>query len=101
MKTFLFIPAVIIVITACSKKTLPVIERRTEEPPAPVVEVNIAAGEKLFITRCARCHDLPKPSKYNTQRWDAILSTMIPRTNLSGSDARAVMAYIKANCAAD
>jgi len=78
---------------------MPTIERRTEEPSAPVVEVNLAAGEKLFTTRCARCHDLPKTSKYNNERWQPILSTMIPRAGLSGVDAANVKAYIKANAA--
>lgn len=90
----------LITLAACSKKALPVIERRTEEPAAPVIEVNLAAGEKLFTTRCARCHDLPKPSKYTIERWEPILSTMIPRARLSAVEAANVRAYIKANSAA-
>jgi cytochrome c2 len=96
MKKFSVI-LLIVVITACTKKAMPTIERRTEEPPAPVFEINLAAGEKLFTTRCARCHDLPKPSKYTNERWQPILSSMIPRAGLSGVDAANVKAYIKAN----
>ena len=79
---------------------MPTIERRTEEPSAPVFEINLVAGEKLFTTRCSRCHDLPKTSKYTNERWQPILSTMIPRAGLSGVDAANVKAYIKANAAA-
>jgi cytochrome c2 len=90
---------IIIVIVSCSKKSLPVIERRTGEPTAPIVETDLAAGEKLFTTRCSRCHDLPKPSKFTNERWEPILSTMIPRARLSGVEAANVRAFIKANCA--
>ena len=88
---------VLVIIAACTKKAIPTIERRTEEPPAPVVEINLAAGEKLFTTRCARCHDLPKPSKYTNERWQPILSSMIPKAGLSGAEAAHVKAYVKAN----
>ena len=90
---------ILVIAVGCSKKTLPTIERRTEEPPAPVVEVNLAAGEKLFTTRCARCHDLPKTIKYTFENWQPVLSLMIPRAGLSGVDAANVRAYIKANAA--
>lgn len=85
------------VVVACTKKAMPTIERRTEEPPAPVVEISLSAGEKLFTTRCSKCHDLPKPSKYTNERWQPILSSMLPRAGLSGVDAANVKAYIKAN----
>lgn len=78
---------------------MPTIERRTEEPTAPKIEINIAAGERLFTTRCIKCHELHKPSKYNAQRWETILTNMIPRAGLSGADAANVRAYVKANSA--
>jgi len=99
MKKALSVFIIIVAIAACSKKTIPTIERRTEEPPAPVVEVNLAAGEKIYTARCSRCHELYKPSKYTAQRWELILTTMIPRAGLSGADAANVRAYVKANSA--
>jgi len=99
MKKIATLFAIIVTIAACSKKTLPTIERRTEEPPAPKVEINLAAGERIFTARCSRCHDLPKPSKYTAQRWEPILTTMIPRAGLSGAEAANVKAYINANSA--
>lgn len=89
----------IVIASACTRKTIPTIERRTDEPTAPVVETNLAAGEKLYTTRCARCHDLPKVAKYNNEGWQPYLSTMIPRANLTGVDAANVRAYVKANAA--
>ena len=90
----------IIFLVACSKKSLPTIERRTEEPKAPVVEIDLAYGERVFNNSCKRCHDLPKPSKYTMERWEPILSTMIPRARLSAVEAANVRAYVKANSAA-
>jgi cytochrome c5 len=98
MKKFSII-LIIVFAAACSKKTLPTVERRTEEPPAPVVEVNLAAGQKIYTTRCARCHDLPKITKYNNEGWQPILSSMIPKAGLSGSEAANVRAYVKENAA--
>ena len=46
-----------------------------------------------------RCHELYKPSKYTAQRWETILTTMIPRAGLSGADAANVRAYVKAGSA--
>ena len=101
MKKAITLFIIIVAAVACSKKTLPTIERRTEEPPAPIVEINLAAGEKIYTARCGRCHELYKTSKYTFQRWESILTTMIPRAGLSGSDAANVRAYVKANSAAN
>ena len=84
MKKAITLFIIIVAAVACSKKTLPTIERRTEEPPAPIVEINLAAGEKIYTARCGRCHELYKTSKYTSQRWESILTTMIPRAGLSG-----------------
>jgi cytochrome c553 len=68
MKKIIFILFTLLALIACSKKILPRIERRTEEPTAPKIEINIAAGELLFTTRCIKCHELPKPSTSRIKR---------------------------------
>jgi hypothetical protein len=85
---------------ACSRKALPIIKRRTDEPKAPVIEIDLAFGEKIFTSHCNRCHDLPKTLKYNSDGWDPILSIMVPRAKLSAIESANVRAYIKANSAA-
>ncbi|MEI2740488.1 MAG: hypothetical protein V9F01_17075 [Chitinophagaceae bacterium] len=87
---------------ACSKKNLPTITQRTAEPPAPVkkavdVKPDIETGKIIFANRCGRCHDLPKPEQFNSQRWDGILSYMIPRARLTDEQGVHVTAYLKAN----
>jgi len=89
---------------ACSKKTLPVITSRTKEPEAPKkpvlnIQPDTATGKIVFMNRCNRCHDLPKPDQYTAQRWDGILSFMIPRARLTDEQGFHVTAYLKANAA--
>ena len=89
------------IILACHKKGIPTITTRQEKPPLPQTEnmiTDIDAGRITFIARCRRCHDQPDLLKYNAQRWDIILSVMIPRARLTKEEANNVAAYIKANC---
>lgn len=96
--------AVVIVTIACNKKALPVITQRTTKPPAPVkkaieVKPDIETGKVIFTSRCGRCHDLPKPEQFTPQRWDGILSYMIPRARLTDEQGVHVTAYLKTNAA--
>jgi len=89
---------------ACTKKALPVITERKTMPFPPVkkeisVRPDIAMGKTIFINRCGRCHDLPKPEQYPVQRWDGILSYMIPRARLTDEQGIHVTAYLRANAA--
>src|SRR5258706_13165539 len=80
-----------IVIIGCHSKTVPVITSRENDPLPPVSIVNeppnLETGKVIFAAKCQRCHDLPDPLKYNAQRWDAILRTMIPKARLSSQEA--------------
>jgi len=82
----------------------PVITSRTVEPPPPAkpvsdVKADTELGKTIFTNRCGRCHDLPKPEQYTAQRWDGILSYMIPRARLNDEQGVHVTAYLKANAA--
>lgn len=89
---------------ACNKKALPTITQRTTEPPAPVkktidIKPDVETGKVIFTSRCGRCHDLPKPEQFTPQRWDGILSYMIPRARLTDEQGVHVTAYLKTNAA--
>ena len=97
--TLLFV--LVFIVQACHKKAIPTITTRQENLPIPQTEnmiTDVDAGIITFTTRCKRCHDQPDPLKYNAQRWDGILSVMIPRARLTKEEANNVAAYIKANC---
>jgi len=101
-KRFFVATALVVFIQACQQKTLPTITTRTTEPARPVVVVDvkpdIAVGKIIFTNRCGRCHDLPEPGQFTAQRWDGILSRMIPRARLDREQEVHVTAFIKENC---
>ena len=69
----------------------------TSNPSPVTIVADTATGKIVFINRCRKCHELPDPVQYTTQRWDGILSYMIPRARLSNEQAVHVTAYVKAN----
>src|SRR6476619_5583297 len=86
-------------VMACNKNSLPTISRRDSEPPPPAPVVNkdfvidITKGNTIFINRCSRCHGLHDPKEFKAEKWDVILSRMIPRARLSSEEAANVTAY--------
>jgi cytochrome c5 len=90
---------------ACTKKSLPTITARTSEPSRPVtastadIIPDLETGKTIFTNRCGRCHGLPEPAKYTSQRWETILATMIPRARLDKEQEVHITAYLKANAA--
>ena len=68
-----------------------------QDPASTPRQAHIAMGKIVFTNRCGNCHDLPKPEQYTTQRWEGILSYMIPRARLNEEQGVHVTAYLKAN----
>lgn len=100
-KIISLIIAGITVITACQKKTIPVITSRTTEPPAPTTTETRAAdvtmGQVVYNNRCARCHGLPETGKYSVKRWEIIMASMAPKARLDKQQTIDVTAYVNAN----
>lgn len=105
-KIISFLSCVVIIITACNKKSVPIITSR--ETPSPVisttksetlVKADLTQGKQIFINRCGKCHDLPLPEQFTEKRWEGILSYMIPRARLNDEEGIHVTAYLKANAA--
>ena len=104
MKKLFVIALLAVVVIACNKKAMPVITERTTDPPPPEspvanVKPDLVIGQRVYTNQCGKCHDLPDPAKYNAERWDGILRTMIPRAGIGRVNEVHVTAYIKANCA--
>lgn len=105
-KFFLVIVIFFFAIIACNKKAVPVITERKVDPPKiavsvyppnPAIAPDTAIGKEVFVTRCGRCHELPKPAQFNFDRWNDILSSMVPRARLTAEQSAHITAYIKAN----
>jgi mono/diheme cytochrome c family protein len=91
----------ITIITACQKRTVPVITSRTTDPPAPATTetkpADLAAGQVVYNNRCGRCHGLPETGKYTVKRWETIMASMAPRARLDKQQTVDVTAYVNAN----
>lgn len=92
------------IIQACQRKGIPTIADRTTDPPKPEspvanVKPDLAIGQRVFMNQCGKCHDLPDPAKYQAERWEGILRTMILRAGINRVQEVHVTAYIKANAA--
>lgn len=89
---------------ACTQKSVPLITSRETEPkkkekPRITITPDLISGKTIFINRCGKCHDLPLPEQFTAQRWEGILSYMIPRARLTDEQDVHVAAYVKANAA--
>jgi mono/diheme cytochrome c family protein len=105
MKKTILVSVVIMLLIACHNKAVPVITSRNAPPPILPVEkqtsntvADAVAGKTIYTTRCGHCHGLPDPMRYTAQRWDGILSSMIPKAKLTSDEGNNVTAYVKANC---
>ncbi len=102
MKKTIVITIGLFFIIACHKKAVPVITERNIEPfypskPTTAVSADLALGKTIYISRCARCHDLPKTEQYTIKRWEGILTSMIPKARLNEEQSVHLTAYVKAN----
>jgi len=89
---------------ACTQKAVPVITSRTTEPlkkakPTLSIKSDLVLGKAIFENRCTKCHDLPKPEQFTKERWEGILSYMMPRARLNEEQSEHVSAYLKENAA--
>lgn len=96
-KIILICIAILIVIAACHKKTVPAVA--APAPPATPVfaAADIAAGKTIYETKCIRCHK-PKPvENYTSLRWVSILKSMAPKSKLDSVQTAQVRAYVQTN----
>jgi cytochrome c5 len=50
-------------------------------------------GKDLFNSRCAECHDMPRPQQYNKERWAVILDRMKDKAQLDDASFNLVRMY--------
>ncbi|HUM98313.1 MAG TPA: hypothetical protein PK275_10675 [Chitinophagaceae bacterium] len=99
---------ILFLVVACNRQTLPVITDRNAAkpkidneiyPPAGTVKEDLVIGKTIFTNRCGRCHGLPDPALFQTNKWESILTIMIPRAKLNQEQAVHVRAYVLENAA--
>jgi len=102
VRSFILVSIVFVIVIACNKKAVPVItERKTAPPkiavsvypPDPAIVADTLVGKEVFVTRCGRCHELPKPEQFTFHRWNEILTTMVPKARLTAEQSAHITAY--------
>jgi hypothetical protein len=51
-------------------------------------------GRSLYISHCGSCHSLYLPESFTASRWQSIMPSMSPRTNLTSSEVQLVTKYV-------
>lgn len=55
---------------------------------------DLAQGQRLYLKKCAKCHRLYDPMKYNDERWDYWMGKMKKKSKLNDKDYALVVAYL-------
>ena len=83
--------ASVVAATACSGVARPAPVTSPEEQSAQV-----ARGAEVYGYSCARCHNARSALEYGDRTWEAVIDHMRVRANLTGGEALAVAAFMKA-----
>ncbi len=57
----------------------------------------IAAGQKLYINKCAKCHKFYDPAKYSDADWNVWMSKMSRKAKLKAEQEQLLSRYIDEN----
>jgi nitrate/TMAO reductase-like tetraheme cytochrome c subunit len=55
------------------------------------------SGEELWSNTCQRCHNIRPPTMYSNAQWDVIVHHMRVRANITGSEQRAIVEFLKSS----
>lgn len=61
---------------------------------AQVSADDLAAGKKVYTGKCARCHKMYDPTKYDDKAWDAWMQKMKLKTKLTDDQYRQLSDYV-------
>lgn len=53
-----------------------------------------AAGRKLYTGKCARCHKLYEPTRYDDATWETWMTKMRDKAKLNNEQYRQLAAYM-------
>ncbi len=91
--TLLF--ALLIVLAACSKKTVPTsTQASATDKPASTTPDLAVSGKQIFEAKCGRCHSLRSPSEFTSQEWRPIMNRMADKAKLTTDEKTQVLTYV-------
>lgn len=54
-----------------------------------------AAGRKLYLNKCAKCHKMYDPLNYTDRQWDSWMGKMEKKAKLKPKEKEAVNEYVR------
>jgi len=54
-----------------------------------------AAGRKLYVTKCSKCHKLYDPRKYSDAEWEKWMGKMSKKAKLTSEQERLLSKYVE------
>jgi mono/diheme cytochrome c family protein len=57
---------------------------------------SLVNGRKLYIGKCAGCHNLYAPGSFSRDQWSVIMPKMQGPAKISGSEAKTILNYLNA-----
>ena len=61
----------------------------------PAIADDLAAGRKLHVAKCAKCHKLYDPARYDDVKWNQWLDKMRGKAKLDDEQYRLLTAYLQ------
>ncbi|MSR65352.1 MAG: hypothetical protein EXS18_06180 [Verrucomicrobiae bacterium] len=61
---------------------------------AELSETEMAAGKKLYVAKCARCHKFHDPSAYDDEKWTEWMEKMRKKARLSNEQHELIFRYL-------
>ncbi len=66
----------------------------SENTMADVNLEDLIKGRNIYIDKCAGCHNLILPKKYNNVQWIANLNKMQPKAKISNNEKKLIFDYL-------
>lgn len=67
----------------------------SEKWPGTTVD-DLEHGRTVFVSRCAGCHNLPRPDAKTADEWASVVGEMAAGARLSAADQDLVLRYLSA-----
>ncbi len=98
MKKFITLVFTLVVVFACSKKTVGTKTETSEKTSSDKVSNEIyLAGKTTYMEKCGKCHPLFPVNKGNMEYWNKWVDKMAPKAKLTDEQKRNVLDYLSVN----
>ncbi len=61
----------------------------------PVIDANIAYGQKVYQANCGKCHELKNTKQYTQKSWVPIMDDMAYKANLTSTEKIVCLNYVQ------